>query len=527
MHLTVSNVQGAGFTQVSVIHGDKVLTWAAGTYSKVQLADPNRVFSELNAFLQTLPDSAHAKMFTCYEQIHALFKMGFDPSHIAATLVHHIEEIYKHIPMNGLRRWLLTIGNIYIPSDIQDTINADSRYNKRGQTYLKSDYINIATVALALQAMIPIWGEYIDQCTDQELYKENSVVGLIARCELANWPMGEVDPMGDEIPTVFDKLAGYVKYCVEDEPMNLARLWAGMSSTDVRVFLQSRVLVRRLTLIALNDHSSHSIVSNIFRYIQANMNPPERSTADRVAKKQPEGGSSMDDENKTSFIESHKTTGRISPGDITAYNIEARDYELLAETVDPTICKDKLKQCINCISNVANAEIRPHQILIAQWVMAKAFPSRAFYHVSKLPVNYLLATSQALLWHWGFHDAAIMMQVEPVQYGEHGSTAQLTQVRQGSRIANKFRPQLDELFPHMKLQKTPQNGNETPKPENMAGLAINNCNHSIRGSNWIYHGPDKLFKEANQVTQNKVLIIPQSIKHTLTEVVIHLAQINQ
>jgi hypothetical protein len=313
---------------------------------------------------------------------------------------------------------------------------------------------------------------------------------------------------------------------VDGEPLSLARAFAGMSSTDVRVLLQSKVLVRRLTIIPLNDPASHSIVANIFRYVTTNMTPAERSTADRVAKKLPEGGGG-DDEDKTSFIESHKTKGRISPGDIEAYNVDAMDYELLAEEVDPTICKIKLKQCISCIQQVGNLEIRPHQILIAQWVMAKAYPSRAFYHISKLPVNYLLATAQALLWHWGFKDVAILMQVEPLRHGEHNSTTQLSQTRQGSRIANRFRPQLDELFPHMKLQKTPQNGSETPKPENMAGLSINSCNQSVRSSNWVYHGPDQLFTEAGQAMHNRVLIIPQTIKHTLTEVVIHLAQINQ
>lgn len=526
MYFKVSAVQGSGFTEVAVIHGDKELLWSARAYSKVKLADPNRVFRELNSFLENVDELTHTKLFNSYEEIHKLFKMGFDPSHLVSSLVHHIGEIYKQLPMNKFRRWLLTIGNLHIPSDIQDTITEDSRYNKREQTYLKSDYINIASVALALQAMIPVWGEFIDLCTDQELYKENNVIGLMAETELANWPMGETDMVGEEILTVFDKLAGYIKYCVDSEPLSLARAWAGMSSTNVRVLLQSKVLVRRLTIIPLNDPSSHSIVANIFRYVMTNMDPAERSTADRVAKKLPEGGGG-DDEDKTSFIESHKTKGRISPGDIEAYNIDAMDYELLAEVVDPTICKDKLKQCISCVNDVAVAEIRPHQILLAQWVMAKAYPARAFYHISKLPVNYLLATSQALLWHWGFHDVAILMQVEPLRHGEHNSTTQLNQTRQGSRIANRFRPQLDELYPHMKLQKTPLNGNETPKPENMAGLAINNCNHSIRGSNWIYHGPDKLFRDANQVTHNKVLILPQTIKHTITEVVIHLAQINQ
>ena len=525
MRFRVTTVQGNGFTQVSCSHGDVELLWSARAYSKVKLADPNRVFREINEYLEQVDLITQGRLFHSYEEIHKLFGMGFDPSMLVSSLIHHIGEIYKQLPLNKLRRWLMTIGNLHIPSDIQDTLTRDSRYNKREQTYLKSDYINIATVALATQAMIPVWGEYIDQCTDQELYKENNVVGLISETELVNWPFGESE-LGEEIPTVSDKLDSYVKYCVDNEPFSLASAWAGLSSTDKRVLLQSKVLVRRLTIIPLNDPSSHSIVANIYRYVMTNLTPAERSTADRVAKKLPEGGGG-DDEDKTSFIESHKTKGRISPGDIEAYNVDAMDYELLAEEVDPTICKIKLAECINCIQSVGSVEIRPHQILLAQWVMAKAFPARAFYHISKLPVNYLLATSQALLWHWGFHDAAIMMQVEPLRHGEHNSTTQLNQTRQGSRIANRFRPQLDELYPHMRLQKSPQNGNEPLKPENRAGLAINNCNHSIRGSNWIYHGPMKLFKEANQVTHNKVLIVPQTIKHTITEVAIHLAQINQ
>lgn len=526
MEFKVTQVQGAGFTQVSVSHEGHVLEWSARAYSKVKLADPNRVFKELNGYMENVPPHIQSKIFNAYVEIHKLFGLGFSPEMLSASLVHHIGEIYKHLPMNSLRRWLLTIGNLHIPNDIQDTINADSRYNKREQTYLKADYINNATVALATQAMIPVWGEYMDQCTDQELYKENHVVALVANTEMANWPIGEKDTMGEEIPTVFDKLAGYVKYCMQNEPLNLALVWAGLSSTNVRVLLHSKILVRRLTIIPLNDPSSHSIVANIFRYVMTNLKPAERSTADRVAKKLPEGVSG-DDEDKTSFIESHKMKSRISPGDIEAYNLDAMDYELLAEEVDPTICKQKLKQCISCIPDVTNVEIRPHQILIAQWVMAKAFPSRAFYHVSKLPVNYLLATTQALLWHWGFKDVAILMQVEPLKHGEHNSAIQLSQTRQGSRIANRYRAQLDELYPHMKLQKVPQNGSETPKPENMAGLAINSCNQSIRSSNWIYHGPRKLYDEAGQVTSNQVLILPQTIKHTITEVVLHLAQINQ
>ncbi|QEM41794.1 hypothetical protein [Pseudomonas phage vB_PaeM_PS119XW] len=525
MRIDVTGVQGNGFVEVTTSHKGNEIKWSTRAYSKVKLNDPTRVFKEFNDYLESCDEADQDRIWNSYVKINDLFKMDFEPAHISSTLIHYIHELYSALPMNKLRRWLLTIGNLHIPPEIQKTITDESRYTKREQTYLQHDYINLATVALGLRPMVPIWGEYIDSGTDQELHKENEVVGLISRCEIANWPLLEKDEVGEDVDAAFDKLEGYVKFCVEDEPTTLGSLWRGMSSVEIPVHLRSKALVRRLTIVPLNDPMSHSIVANTFRYVRSNLNPAERSPTDRVNEKRPEGGGG-DDEDKTSFIEAHKTKGRVSPGDIEAYNIDAMDYELLAQTVDPTIDMEKLRKCISCVSQVANFEIRPHQVLLAQWVMAKAFPARAFYHISKLPVNTLLATTQALLWHWGYLDVAVFLQVEPVYHGEHGSTNQLSNTRSGSRIAQKYKAQLDELYPHMKLAKVPQSG-EIPKPDNMAGIAVNNCNQSIRSSTWIYHGPPELFKLSGQIAQNNILIPPPNIKHTITEVVLHLAQINQ
>lgn len=525
MRIEVATVQGEGFTSIAITHKNSVIEWSSRIYSKVKLDDPTRVFMEFNQFLETVDEPTQDKIFKTYGSIKALFELGFDPSHISASLVHHINEICVALPLNKMRRWLMTIGNLHIPSEVQDKITTDSRYNKREQTYLTNDYINLATVALGVRAFLPIWGEYMDQGTDQDLYKENDVVGLIAKTEYANWPMLENDQMGNPVETVFDKLSSYIRFCVEEEHITLGRLWSGMSTVSIQVLLRSKVLVRRLTIVPLNDPTSYSIVANIFRYVHTNLNPTERTTADRVNDKQP-ARANGDDEDNTSFIESHKTKGRVSPGDIVAYKHDALDYELLAEDVDPTICKIKLAKCIDQITSIANAEIRPHQIMLAQWVMAKAYPSRAFYHIDKQPVNYLIATTQALLWHWGFLDTALFMQVEPLRNNDHQASGPLGQQRVGTRIASRYRPQLDELFPHMRHQRIPQNG-EIQKPENRAAVAINNCNHSIRSTNWVFKGPAELFVAAGQVAQNKVLILPPNLKHSITEVVMHLAQINK
>ncbi|MFO5689478.1 hypothetical protein, partial [Klebsiella pneumoniae] len=62
----------------------------------------------------------------------------------------------------------------------------------------------------------------------------------------------------------------------------------------------------------------------------------ERSTADRVNDKRPDKGG-IDDDDKTSFIEWHKTKQRVTPGDIVAYNLDALDVVKPVHKIDDTV----------------------------------------------------------------------------------------------------------------------------------------------------------------------------------------------
>jgi hypothetical protein len=526
MKLSVSGLQGTGFIEVTAEHRTQTRVWTTGkAFSKVRLNDPNRIFEEINAYWEYMGPEVQQNVWECYVKIRDVMDMSMDSMRVALTLRHYIKEMFTYMPMDTFRRWLMTVGNIHIPLDIESVITSESRYNKPEQTYLRHDYINLAAVSLAERPLVPIWGEYIDQGSDQELYKENEVVGLIDDCEMANWPVGEVGPDGKEVETVFEKLAAYVRFCVEDEPTTLGSLWRGMSSVEIPVHLQSKVLVRRLTIIPLNDPTHHSMVSNIYRYIDSNLSPTERSTSDRVNEKRPEGGGG-DDEDKTSFIEAHKTKQRISPGDIVAFTLDANDAEKLTRKVDPTLDFALLHECMGEVNNMAqSADVFPHQVLLAQWVMAKAYPARAFPHIPKLSVHKLLAQAQALLWHWKFLDLAVFLQVGLFQQGDHMSVNQLNQPRMATRIPAKYKDEMQALYPHERQQRMQQNGVQA-EPMNMAGIAINDLNASIRASHWVYGGPDRLFKESGQVTANKVLIPPNNIKATITELVLHLGKLN-
>lgn len=524
MRLLVTAVQGTGFTEVTVEHNCQKLVWKTGiAYSKVKLNDPQRVFQEFNDYLDYMGPEVQNRVWDVLVEIRDVMSMSMDGLRMSVMLRMLLRRLYEPMPMKSFRNWLTTVGNIHIPSDTARVITAQSRYNKVDQTYLIHDYVNLASVALAMRILIPILGEYIDQASDAELCKENEAVGLLDECEMVSWPEGEVGPDGTEVETVFEKLAMYIRFCVDGEPTTLKRLWDGMSSIELPVHLQSRVLVRRLTIIPLNDSSHHGLVANIWRYVTSNMNPVERSTAERVNEKRPEGGG--DDEDKTSFIEAHKTKIRVSPGDIESFELDALNAVLLVTKVDPTIDLLLLDECLAEVNAMSQVGDYPHQTLLAQWVMAKAFPAQAYSHINQLAKSTLFACSQALLWHWGFKDIALFMQVSLFQSGDHMSLNQMNAPRMNTRILAKYKDDMATLFPHERRQRIPQNGQE-PEPMNIAGISITNLNASIRASHWVFGGPVRLFQEANQITSNKVLIPPANIKATITELVIHLGRIN-
>lgn len=525
LRFEVTETRGTGFTEVTVHLGEESVAFSTKVYSKVRPNHPNGAFYELNEFLKTLEEKEAGNIFNSYKNIRELYDMDFEPTHIANALGNEVKGIYNNIDLNQVRRWLNTIGNLFIPPDIEKAITADSRYTNRDQTYTIEDYTDLATFALAVRLATPVLGEYMDQTTEQELYKETEAAALLVDTTLAHWPFGHYyADTNEERPSVMEKLSNYITFCTSDKSTTLGNLWGGMAGVDIPIHLKAKVIVRRLTILSLNDHTvNHSMVSNIFRYVKSNAEPTERTSSEAVKDKY--GGAVSEEDDRKSFLEEYKTKQRVSAGDIVAFNLDALDYKLLATKVDESIDLKKLEACMITMETVSEFEISPHQVFLAQWVMAKSFPSRAFYHVDKKAINHLVAAAQALMWHWGYADLAVFMQVEPIYNNNTGSTNQLGQRKMGTRIAGRHKSDLDDYYPHMRKGRITNRGIQNAH-ENMAANAISTVSSALRSSDWIYRGPDRLYLESEQDSPKRVLIVPVNNKHRLTEMVIHLCTIN-
>lgn len=520
MRLEISQIQNNGFVEVVAIHGDQRLVWSTKAYAKVKLQRPERVFDEINAYWATLDSATQDYIWEQYVKIKETIAIVVDSFHISKNVRHYVREMYRVMPMQSFLKWLLSQTTLFIPSDIQDRITSDSRYKSTEQTYLRSDYIDLATVALAVRPMLPIWGEYIDKVVSQGSFEEMEAAGLIDGTELMTWPQSETKL------AALDKLNLYIRFCTEDTPVSLGNLWRGMGSAEIIDWLQSKVIVRRLTIVPLSHESAHSIIANVYRYVKSNIKPADRSTTERVTEKRPEGNGG-DEDDKTSFLEAYKTKLRLTNGDAVGYEVDTENMALLAQKVDPTVDLNLLVYTTANLEDLTFVQPSEHQIRLAQWVMAKAFSPRAYYHIPETAVNNLLATTQALLWHWGFQELAVFMRVKEFYNLDQPYASTPRTPKSGSRIGGRFKEELNQLYPHMKQQRPKPNEEPGARLENRAAIAINTVTAAIRSKTWIYQGPQELYRLAGQPEGRNILVIPTNLKDIITQMVIHLATINQ
>ncbi|MFO6295610.1 hypothetical protein, partial [Pseudomonas aeruginosa] len=73
--------------------------------------------------------------------------------------------------------------------------------------------------------------------------------------------------------------------------------------------------------------------------------------------------SHIDEDDKTTCIESHKTKQRVTPGDIVAYNLDALDVVKLVHKIDDTVPVELIQECLDCGAVTATTPTRTIHVL--------------------------------------------------------------------------------------------------------------------------------------------------------------------
>lgn len=524
MELAITERSSDGFVEVTTSHKGESIAWQTKFYAKVKLATPravDEVFLGINMYMATLPEPVQDMIFECYRDMKETITETIDGMAMVDPLRRSIKQLYKLIPMEHLYHWMMQRYDVYVP-ELKDSVSDTDRYSDRDETYIKSDYYDLLAFCLAIRLLIPIWGEYISQGGSGhggDQYKEQDALSLASDTEMMSWP----PPGPDGSQPVREKLIRYFEIKAGKVTVSLADLWNGIGTTSIPQRLLALVVLRRLTIVSLSDHGAKKhIISNIHHYADQQLSPNDKRLGAVAPKlKEREG---RDEDDKTSVTEQYKIKHRVSDGDISAFEVDASRMAIQAMTVDPTFDQRLLDITAAQLPRLNTMVASEHQIILAQWALAKSFSPDAFDDVNVKAINELLVTAQALYWHWELFDIAALMTVERMALSDANSTG----VSPIPKPTSRFRPEVSEglmeMFPHF----FPQSGKEAKDIKgNVGHIGITTAMQEMFGVSWHYLGPSELYKLTSFPQGKRYIIAQASIRQTLFDAVKKIVSLNQ
>lgn len=502
MHIALDDPQANALRALRMTHRGEHLVWSVSEYDRSKFNNLNGLFDEINAFWEQCRKETQDAIWSCFKEIYHDLNMIEEPSQLQKTLTEKVTQIYELMPYEDVRRWSFLYGNIQIPSNIKKEYNAG---DLKQRTYLRDDYYDLVVFSIALKPMLPIFGEYLFRIKPVigTNFKEKMALNLLSRSSMVK-------------SAPWQRLCDYIDASIENETLASSAILGGLGTAELPGWLLSKAIVRRVVIGeagVVNDNSS--IISNVHHSVTANLRSMDRNFNGRVNdKNRPRGDG---EEDNMSYAETYKVKQQISDGDLGILSVYTEQVKDMVERVDPTIDHAKLDACYKAVMDNAYINISQHHLTLTQWVLSQAQPLRGIPSVNKPALLRSIAATQALLWHWGFHELALLMLAEEV-IGDDPSL--IASIEDPKNLSADMVNRLVEIYPHyQRLGST----NQRPRKVNVGCRAIDALVREMTKTDWRLNGPQPLLDTTTGISGDRVMTIPPNMRFQLAELLIHLA----
>ena len=456
---------------VTVEHRGETIVFDTSRYIQPdEYSDPANLFQALNHWWRSLPDQYQDEIFKVYQECREILDTVYETGRRQAGLRRQLKRLYELNELPVLKAFLIREGLISFPGNIKDQCSPTDNVDL---TYLRSHYAGLATLAVLLRMVVPIWGVFLVSLGRNEINtKDRLAVRLLGE---ANFTQPESGMSED-----YDRLRTYVRTLVEDKgAIPLSALVDSIGTEEFPEWIFSTVLLRRVALGEVSRTEREvNIVSTVYAMVKSYIDSADRKFDGRISDKHGDS----DDEDNASLMEAFKAKQDISPGQITAYEVYMENLHRLAGHVSPTL---ELSLVDTCFPNVRQALLRDelritrHVATLIRMIASKVIPHRAVAHLAGFvpadmpeeasdgsnreellaarerafltgngtyPLWNLVAVTQALLWQNGFHALAALVTVKPQPRAqEFGQSVVMRQIPK-DQIA-----ELEALYPHYRL----------------------------------------------------------------------------
>lgn len=504
-------------------HRGEQLSWGVALFEKLEKSTAFQpdfdIFEQLNRYWAEQVDMTRQdKIFDVYKRMRAAFDKitdfhgeAWDTYDLTRELLPLVAELYSYHPLEDIRHWYDFKSGLPVPHKLDDEYDQQKRSASGGtreKTYLKDDYKGLTVLAVAIRAMIPVWGEFILLTRREKgtALKEFYAFKLLAAT-------------GNDLYTSppMEKLRIYVEASLPDKSTESAVLRA-ISSEDFPLWVLSLVVVRRLAVGDLRGLDPDSnLITFIFKYIGQKVKSHDNSFMGLVKPKQTEG-QGQEGENNLSKLEGYKVKQEIPAGDIVIMSYSMQRHEPVIQRLCPDLDMHLLEQSLVSVRALDEQQIKEPQIVLMQWMLKPVIPPRGLLHLSKKLVLEGMAITQAVLWHQGHYELAGLVSAI-AQSNDEGTF--LTGSDSRARIPADLAAQLQQLYPHVRRPTGKQQ--KTQLPKTTAELAITKMMGLFSQSDWRLTLPAAWVGKLTGSPTARRYSTPHEIKIKLANLSIQLA----
>lgn len=491
-----------------ISHKDKTLEWGMKFIDKANLTPDVDIFEQINAYWLTLTEEHQGRIFAVYTRIRSAFNDCWEDEDLPALLKPLIAELTDLHNLDKIRYWVDFKSDLKLPARLDDTfVEQHQTSYTRDKTYLKEDYQQLVALSIAIRVLIPIWGAYIERTEGDAgtQWKEFKAYQLLEKSDLMKSP-----------PMV--KLMTYVDRNVNTDKVNtVSILKGGVSSVDMPGWVTGLVVVRRLGFGDIRGiNPLIHLVTQISGFIGTVMSGQESrfKSAGMIKPKIIEGQGSSDSESNLSKLEGVKVKESVAAGTIVAIDVFTDNPMMIAKKISPSIDPLLVRMSLESTKVLNDEDITPVQRTLIQLVISPVVSTRGSMYLNHLKLVKMMAVAQAILWHKGFHDLALLVSAIPK------SSNTISGMEGRGRIPKELIDQLAVLYPYSR----PQSGKKTDKGKNTAVAAIELIEEDLSKNDWRPTLPKEWLDKLPQNQSTQTYRVPYEIKTRLAEFSICLAK---
>lgn len=476
-------------------HLGKSIEWNIYNFSRTKMAKQGRSFDDINNFFLTLSPFEQQDIFNTLVDIKEILEDTLGLQELQKELTDKVAILYTRIRLDDLRTYIALTAKVVYPDDLKEEYSVND--TNKDRTYLKHEYQGLVLLVIALRIMVPIWGEYmlLNIKRAGSSFKEHLALKLLSKTELL-------------ISPEMDRLKRYVETTAISKTEKDNAVVRGISSEELPHYVMANLLVRGLAIADVNaSKEGGSIITNIFGRVSYAIREISRKNTNIYEKFKVDD---YEDQDKTSKLEQYKNVQKVSIGDIEIHKYFINRRYDLALSVDPTLDVGKLDQSLKLVERMGTFVFEKHNVLLVQWVLARQVPARVIRELTAHEMLGTIAVVQALLWHWGFLDLALIVTST---IDRETLAVSAVSRKQAKKVTTNI---LNQLYPYRI-----DNANKTHS-KNMAHRAADEYAKSLQSYYLIPHVPEGLQEYYQSVTTNGKWMCPVDLLPRLTDLIVHV-----